>query len=101
MTIKDYKRHKAAIDEWADGATIEYYSKEKAKWIVEEDPTWGSGDYRVKEELTINGKTEAEWIKYVKDHIVNISAYTNIINSNVYINILKFIHTAFDNIKDK
>ena len=49
MTKEEYNKHKKLIDEWGNGAKIQYYNKTKEEWVNAENPLWDYySEYRIK-----------------------------------------------------
>lgn len=49
MTKEEYNKHKKLIDEWGNGAKIQYYNKTKEEWVNIENPLWDYySEYRIK-----------------------------------------------------
>lgn len=49
MTKEEYNKHKKLIEEWGNGAKIQYYNKTKEEWVNTENPLWDYySEYRIK-----------------------------------------------------
>lgn len=49
MTKEEYNKHKKLIEEWGNGAKIQYYNKTKEEWVNIENPLWDYySEYRIK-----------------------------------------------------
>lgn len=49
MTKEEYNKHKKLIEEWGNGAKIQYYNKTKEEWVNAENPLWDYySEYRIK-----------------------------------------------------
>ena len=49
MTKEEYNKHKKLIEEWGNGAEIQYYSEDNECWVFIQTPSWRlETKYRIK-----------------------------------------------------
>lgn len=70
MLREDAKKHLEVIKAFADGKTIEIYSKNKEEWMTIENPCFDETcEYRVKPEPVMRSyKSKAEFLQAFKEH---------------------------------